>query len=991
VPPRARRDLSWWPLLVFALWLLAAVEARAQGADPRVPWLSAESAHFRIHYRASQRAQAEAVARAAERVYPRVTRALQWQPSRRTEIVVYSEFDLANGFSTPLPYNKIGIFLTPPDEGELLDNGAWLDLLLVHEFTHTVHMDKVRGAPRVLQQIFGRLIWFVPNLFQPGWMLEGLAVFNESEPAAGRGRLQGPLFEAWLRAERKAGFLGLAEINADGRALPLAKQYLYGAYFFEFMHRRYGADKAQALVEQYSGNIVPRLHSAPWGATGKTMDVLWEEFLADLRQRVDERAAPIERVPEALGARVLPRIFEIAALAAAPGGGLYAVVDDGLHAPRLEHIGRNGARRAVTQLNPGARLDVAADGRVLVMQPDLCDAWQLSYDVYRLEGSRLKRLTHCAHLRRAVQTRQGIVAIQLEAGRTQLVRLADGGSAAGLLHVPGEDSELVDIAAAPEGSALFAIVRNGGDWRVLEFDLGAPEAAPRERLRHDAPLSNLRHGRGGPEMLASVNGQQDVWRLVGAQWQRLTYSHTAVVAHSGTAANGSLATVAITAQGHELRWLDAAAPLASRAALPASSRPDSPAGSRPDLQPAARPDARAAPGAAAGVAAASAAAASAAMPSAGAGSAEPALGAPSPYSAWRTLYPRSWFPSIVIDRGLSAYGASTSGEDATGWHRYLAYAQWETSQQELLGGFEYIFRDRHGFALDRSLTARAWTGSEGDERTTVYDRNLQAQWLSLFPVPGLHRLAQRVHVGIGAALDRVERVQVAGGARSRLRDERLLAGVVDYDSRGSNWYADGVNRGLKLTLLHESHEPFSSSASDAAPDLDGHITRGDAKAYLGVGPGVLALRWTEARASGRTEDFQLGGATEGGSAIGFRLNNRELALRGYRGDEAELQGRHARLVSVEWRVPLAEIDRHAMVPPVGINRLAGTAFFDIGGTWDSGSRPAQYRRGFGLELRGQTRLLYALALDLRVGIARALDPVPGRGRTRGYLTLGQAF
>ena len=317
---------------------------------------------------------------------------------------------------------------------------------------------------------------------------------------------------------------------------------------------------------------------------------------------------------------------------------------------------------------------------------------------------------------------------------------------------------------------------------------------------------------------------------------------------------------------------------------------------------------------------------------------------------------------------------------------------YETSQREWLGNLEYVFRGHHGLALERKLVARASTGSGNDENITVYDRELQAQWLSLLPVPGLNSLAHRVSLGIGAALDRIDRVTVAGGAVARRQDERLLALLADFDSRGGNWYSDGANRGVKLTLRAESHKPFDPDTSDGAPDLDGTMVRADARAYIGIGPGVLALRVTEARAQDRTRPFQLGGATETGRFIGFALNNRELALRGYRGDEPELLGQQARLGSIEWRMPIVDIDRHGMVPPFGINRLAGTVFFDIGGVWAVGADgPAKYRRGAGFELRGETKLLYALALDLRLGVGRALDPIPGRSRSRGYFTANQSF
>ena len=989
-------------LIVIAALLAWPPPAQAQNADPGPPWDTAESAHFRIHYRASQRRQAEAVVRAAERAWPRITQALAWEPKSRIDLVVYAEVDIANGFSTPLPFNKIGLFLTPPDEGQLLDNSAWLDLLLVHELTHAVHLDKMRGAPRVLQTIFGRLVWFIPNLFSPGWMLEGLAVWEESgreaagtAAGAGRGRLKGPFFEAWLRAERQRGFLKLAEINADGRALPLSKQYLYGAYFFEFLHRRYGEGKALEMVEQHSGDIgfVPRIHSMPWGATGKTMDVLWDEFLADLNEQVSARAAPIEREPEATGTPLVAGpVFDVPTLAALPDGSVLAVVDDGLNAPHLERIRNAGGaaqRERITRVLDGARVEAGADGSVLVMQPDICNSRYLGYDVYRLQGSRLKRLTRCAHLRRAVQVAAApateLIAIELDGGRTRLVRLAPEARDAEAARPrefwsPPEGTDLVDIAIAADGRTLFAVTRREADWRVLEFDTTQPAAPPRLLLAHDAPIANLRHGKAGLEMLAVVAGVPNVWRLTGnaghGRWQRLTHSHTAVAAHGGSAPDGSLALVVVVPQGHELRAMAAPAVLQEIAAntrvAAASTAPS------------------AAPGAATSApAAATAAAATAAAPTT---SPTPELGPPRPYAAWRTLHPRSWMPVITSDRGLTAYGASTAGADAVGWHQYTAYLQYETSQKEWLGGLEYIWRGHTGIALDRVLVARGWNGADDDETTTLYDREWQAQWLTVVPVPVLDSLAHRVTVGIGAALDRIERVTVAGGAVQRRQDDRIAALVADVDSRGSNWYADGANRGVKLTLRAESYKPFQGRGDDAAPDFDGLVVRADARAYLGLGRGVLALRLTEARARDRTRPFQLGGATEAGRGIGFALNNREIALRGYRGDEPELIGAQARLASVEWRMPLADIDRHYMVPAVGINRLAATAFFDIGAAWPTGtSSPDDYRRGIGFELRGEARLLYAMAIDLRVGIGRALDPIPGRGRTRGYLTIGQAF
>ncbi len=938
----ARLLRAWLCSIVFLSTALAALPAFAQLlADPRVPWQSAETPHFRVHYRAAQRAQAEAVGRAAERAYPKVTQALQWEPRTRTELVVYAEFDLANGYTTPLPYNLIGVFLAPPDEGQLLDNSAWLDLLLVHEFTHAVHFDKVRGAPRVLQSIFGRVPWFIPNLFQPGWALEGLAVYNESDPAAGRGRLRSPMFEAWLRAEQARGFISLAELNADGRALPLSKQYLYGAYFYEFLARRYGADKVPAYVEQYSGNIVPRLSSNPQALTGKTMGPLWDEFLADLSQQLDARAAALRAEPEVLGPRLLGPVFDIPSVVSLPGGALLAVVDNGLNEPRLVRFDADGSPHPLAHVNRYARLDADAQGRVILAQADVCNALDLAYDVYRLDGERLVQLTDCAHLRRAVQAGPAIVALQLDGGRTRLVRVDEATKALRTLYEAPPGTDLVDLAASADGTAVAFIAHRGSDWELRQLDLARAGATPRLLLRRATPMQGLRGGRAGLEFITAEGGVQEVWRLQGREFLRLTRSHTGVVAQSGSGADGSLGTVVVAPQGYALHRLAAAAPLQALAAETTPAAPAPPA------------DETAAP-----------------------------LGEGRPYSAMGTLVPRAWLPAAFADRGLTGYGASTSGSDALGWHQYALLAEYETSQKQLLGSAEYQFIGNHGIALTRTLNARAWEGSSGSERTTAYDSHLKAQWLSLFPVT---RLERRIRFGVGAALDRIDHVDIPGDTRTRLQDARLLAGLAEFDTSNDNWASEGPNRGLHATLLYESYKPFSHGSTTA---YDGGVLRADLLGFVPLARTVLALRWTEVHASGRTGPFQLGGATDAVLQLGPVLDNRRLALRGYRGDEPALLGANARVASAEWRTPLADIDRHAMVPPFGIDRLSASFFIDGGGAWNSGSGPDRWRRGVGFELLGETRLLYALALQLRLGVATALDAPRG---THGYLTIGRAF
>ncbi len=118
------------------------------------------------------------------------------------------------------------------------------------------------------------------------------------------------------------------------------------------------------------------------------------------------------------------------------------------------------------------------------------------------------------------------------------------------------------------------------------------------------------------------------------------------------------------------------------------------------------------------------------------------------------------------------------------------------------------------------------------------------------------------------------------------------------------------------------------------------------------------------------------------------LNQRNLPLRGYAGSEAALRGQNTSTASIEWRAPLSDIDRHAMSPPIGIDRLSASVFMDAGSVWDNGKARSRYYRGVGTELLGEIKVLYRLPVPVRLGIARGLDAPSG---TRVYFQLGQTF
>ncbi|MDP1633216.1 MAG: hypothetical protein Q8L69_00870, partial [Gallionellaceae bacterium] len=518
-------------LLTLCLYAIATI-AHALGPDPHREWHSADSLHFRVNYADTQRPQAERIADIAERVHARLTQQLQWEPSGRIEIVVLDEFDFANGFSTPYPFNETAIFLTPPNEGELLDNSVWLELLITHELTHTIHLDKVRGAPGVMRKIFGRHLPLFPNLWQPGWAIEGIATYNESTPETGEGRLHGPMFEAWMRIEHERGFKSLSEMNADGRALPTSKQYLYGVYFYDFLARKYGPEAIYKYIHRYSGNfpLVARVLTNPVNATGKTMDVLWDEFIADLGEQMSKRKAALRALPRVTGDIILPASFEIDSLAPSPDGGVLAVVNDGLLHPALLHIDARGNTRHLAEVRAGSHIDVRNDGKVLLAQLEICNHHRLYYDLYTWSTSAgMQRKTECGRYRRAVWLGDQVAALRAEGGITTLSLLDANGDKwkeTKQLYRTPDQVEAVDLAASPGGKRVALSIKRANAWQILEFDSAG--GMPRVLFNHDAPIHSLRYASDGNdlEFIAATDGIYNLWRYSSGKRELARLSHT---------------------------------------------------------------------------------------------------------------------------------------------------------------------------------------------------------------------------------------------------------------------------------------------------------------------------------------------------------------------------------------------------------------------------------------------------------------------------------
>jgi hypothetical protein len=489
--------------------LAAGQWAELSFVDPRLDWRTLETRSFDVHFAERHRAQARVVAGAAERILPSITGVLRWRPQSRIQLVVLDSADFANGLASPLPFNFSMIFLTPPDEGELLQNREWLDLVLTHELYHVVHTDMARGAALGLRNVFGRLPFLFPNVLQPGWIVEGLAVQAESDPAQDYGRLWQAHFEGMMRAEASRGLRSLREINAGGRGFPLNRDYLYGGYFFAFLKEHYGETGVSRFIENYSDNIIPwRVHSNPVVATGKYMDQLWIEYDDWLKKRFAKRPAEVRE------GEVVAREWSLTSPALAADGTRWYVAADGYTRAKLMRQAPGGRPEALRSVEQDARLAATPGGSLLLAEADICGNYNYYYDLYRIDaGGGSGRVTECGRYRLAAPLDDGrIVAVQIESGLSEAVVLGGG---ALYRAAPGES--ITGVAA--RGDVVVLTTLRDGRWSLVQINQGRTEVLVFDTAIKHSP----RIGEDGEIFFIADYGKvYNVWSLRGGGLARWT-------------------------------------------------------------------------------------------------------------------------------------------------------------------------------------------------------------------------------------------------------------------------------------------------------------------------------------------------------------------------------------------------------------------------------------------------------------------------------------
>jgi hypothetical protein len=347
------------------------------------------------------------------------------------------------------------------------------------------------------------------------------------------------------------------------------------------------------------------------------------------------------------------------------------------------------------------------------------------------------------------------------------------------------------------------------------------------------------------------------------------------------------------------------------------------------------------------------------------------------YRPWTTLWPRFWLPVVESDAGEVVVGAATGGTDALGRHVYAGSFGWDLDRARPDAQVAYVYaRWRPTLFASAAADTDPWRAGE------IRSREVSAG--ALFPV----RRVRWNSTGMAALFVSRETVECPGcdePVHARLQRSALRAGWRISNAKAFG-YSISAEEGASLALRTELTRRFLGADADAGAVV------ADTRHYLRAFPrhAVFAARVAGAASWGDERLrrlFAAGGA--GPQPAGFSLDVDAIGL--LRGFEAsDLVGERAAVVNLDYRVPLAWVQRGIGTWPVFLRSIHGALFADAGHAWDRRFDRSAIRRSIGGELSFDVGFGSSLGLTIATGVAWRRDR-DGDRDVAAFARIGRAF
>jgi Tol biopolymer transport system component len=947
-------------------------------------YYSIESEHFIAHYHSGLEGLAERSLELAEKAHETLSPRLEWVPNEKTHIVINDKTDAANGSAGVFGRNVININAMPPEpEGVLGYYNDWLNILILHEYVHILHLDTKSGLAPLLNTIFGKQV--NPNQILPRWYIEGIAIYYETD-ITGTGRLANSLWDTWIRMAALEGpFFDLGTFTGSPTHWPFGNTpYLYGSYFIDYIVDKHGEDFIPRFNHIYGSRIIPySMNQAANEICSQTFDEMWQEWhahangkaLAQRTEVIAEGRTPVEDITHTSGQHSSPSLRpshnEFTYLHSDfQSDAHYRICQtDNLNCSKLTEIDGASGTHSWTP-----------NGQNLIFSRQ-----QVDKNVYRYHE--LFSFTPKTESVRQITSNQRAIDLDTSprSGRVAFVSTDDGTTELRLSPLPGaetyETETLVDAESrargdwtsqqisgpqfGPAGQKLFFSWwrASTGQRNLWLYDVSAEDGDRLKQLT-ETPHQELDPFFDGKHLYftSDRDGIFNIYRMDLASGTTTKVSN--VVSGLFTPVTrpemDRIIVTRYSAEGNQL------------ASIPKDDKSSREIAYGTAELPSAEPN---------GTVAAT---------------------SPDSYTGIRWLQPLIFRPEAALLRSGGGLGGTLEGYDPIGHHSYSLSAAWvmdnEAATQATGASLEYEYS---GWPVDISLGTRVrdYPRNQSLIRESRFVRFFEREYagnLSLsYPLQSvsdslyLSATLEGRHTGFS---DRPETTPDPGDIEPQNPENGWFNETsfqIFYSNVEQYIFTAGPAKGVSGHARVAFQNDMTGSDFDAttfdynlrgyhpSPWFDQHIFT------LGVSGGATYsnLRGQTGFAIGgyRPQDFL--------NSILLRQSGAQLLLRGYPANV--VTGTHFQLLNGEYRFPLWDMDEGLSTLPLFFKRLKGAVFADSG---IAGSRSDMHfsnlRTSVGAELTLDTTMGYSFSSPFRVGYARGLSQ---DGVSEWYLRYGGRF
>lgn len=462
--------------LLFVLHLIAQLGGPL--TNPDLDWKTRSTAHFRIHYPSELEDIASRYQKIVEPIHEKMTKDMGWNPSGPVHLVLLNNTDSANGLSTPLPYNAIYLNIAPPPVASSLDNyDDWLTMLFVHEYTHTIHIDMAEGANHFARDIFGRTV--LPNAIQPQWLIEGYAIFNETNyTTQGRGRSS--FVEMQLReAALQNLWPPISRATYWNNEYPYGQAaYWYGIGFYQYVAKEYGDQVWADFAKINAAWITPGWFNFKTKALlGKSFNRLWNEWnVSQVEYWTNEQSKYKTQTDFKKFNDENLKILSQGCYSK-DNNSLYAVVEDEKKARSLrvwthDENSETWKSETLSKFFPAVNL-VCTSGKLLFSKSSPFKNYDFYSDLWEfdLETKKQKQLTFGARLNFPTFFKDRIFAVHTQALSSKIVEVFKASDAEAfetkVIFEPDATAQISQLRISPDGQKIAFIMKKENEFQDL--------------------------------------------------------------------------------------------------------------------------------------------------------------------------------------------------------------------------------------------------------------------------------------------------------------------------------------------------------------------------------------------------------------------------------------------------------------------------------------------------------------------------------------------